>query len=66
MNKTSPRKVYGCNFTVIKLLKTSDKRKSEKQPKKKKHITYKGIKIRMTADFSLERIQLRRQWYNCL
>ena len=42
MNKTSPRKVYGCNFTVIKLLKTSDKRKSEKQPKKKKHITYKG------------------------
>lgn len=35
MNETSPRKVYGCNFTVIKLLKTSDKRKIWKAAKEK-------------------------------
>ena len=40
------------------------KRKSEKQPEEKRYIKYKGIKIKITADFLLEAIQVRKQWDN--
>lgn len=47
--------------TIIKLLKTNIKEKNFKVVRKKDSIQ-RGIKIRVTADFSLEITQARRQW----
>lgn len=41
---------------ILKLLKTSAARKFYKQPEEKRHIAYRGTKITMKADFSLETI----------
>ena len=52
-------KVYYYNFIIIELLKVSDKEKNLKISQRKRHMIYQGIKIRMTTDFPLERIQVR-------
>ena len=31
---------------------------------REKHITYKGISLRLSADFSAETLQARREWQN--
>ena len=47
---------------VIKLAKIKDKEKLLKAAREKWQITYKGISIRLTTDFSAETLQARRQW----
>ena len=49
--------------TVIKLRKIKDKEKSLKATREKRQITYKGTPIRLTANFSAETLQPRREWH---
>ena len=47
---------------LIKLSKIKYKEKVLKAAREKQQITYKGIPIRLTADFSAETLQARREW----
>ena len=49
---------------VIKLIKIKDKEKLLKATREKRQITYKGTPIRLTADFSAETLQARREWHD--
>ena len=51
---------------VIKLAKIKDKGKLPKAAREKRQITYKGTPIRLTADFSAETLQARREWHDIL
>ena len=51
---------------VIKLAKIKDKEKLLKVAREKWQITYKGTPIRLTADFSAETLQARREWHDTL
>ena len=48
--------------TAIKMAKGKDKDKILKAPREKQRVNYKGIPIRLSADFSTEIIQARREW----
>ena len=52
--------------TVIKLAKIKDKEKLLKAAREKRQITYKGTPISLTAYFSAESLQARREWYYIL
>ena len=47
---------------LIKLTKIKFKEKILKAASEKQQITYKGIPIRLSADFSAETLQARREW----
>ncbi|XP_064146140.1 nucleoporin NUP42 isoform X1 [Loxodonta africana] len=47
---------------IIKLSRTKDKERILRAAREKQNITYKGASIRLTADFSSETMQARRQW----
>ena len=47
---------------LIKLSNIKYKEKILKAAREKQQITYKGIHIRLTADFSAETLQARREW----
>ena len=47
---------------IIKLLKIKDKERILKTAKKKETVTYKGVPIRLLADFSKEILQARKGW----
>ena len=47
---------------LIKLSKNKDNENILKAAREKQQITYKGIPIRVTADFSAENLQARREW----
>ena len=49
---------------VITLEKIKDKEKLLKAAREKRQITYKGTPIRLTADFSAETLQARREWHD--
>ena len=49
---------------VIKLTKIKNKDKILKETREKLQITYKGIPIRLSTDFSTETLQARRGWYD--
>ena len=49
---------------VIKLTKIKDKDKIVKTVREKQQITKKGIPIRLSADFSTETLQARREWHD--
>ena len=49
---------------LIKLTKIKDKEKILKAAREKKQITYKGTLIRLSADFSTETLQARRDWHD--
>ena len=49
---------------LMKLLKIKYKEKILKAAREKKQITYKGIPIRLPADFSAETFQARREWHD--
>ena len=49
---------------VIKLAKIKDKEKLLKAAREKWQITYKGTPKRLTADFSAETLQVRREWHD--
>ena len=50
--------------TVIKLAKIKGKEKLLKAAREKRQITYQGTSIRLTADFSAETLQARREWHD--
>ena len=47
---------------LIKLTKIKFKEKILKAAREKQKVTYKGIPIRFSADFSAETLQARREW----
>ena len=47
---------------LIKLSKIKYKEQILKAAKEKQQVTHKGIPIRLTADFSAETLQARREW----
>ena len=51
---------------LIKLANIEDKEKLFKTTREKRQITYKGTPIRLTADFSAETLQARREWHDIL
>ena len=48
--------------TIIKLPKIKDKERILKAARRKERVTYKGVPIRLSADFSRETLQARRGW----
>ena len=51
---------------LIRLTKIKFKEKILKAAREKQKITYKGILIRLSADFSVETLQARREWQDIL
>ena len=49
---------------VIKLMKIKDKDKILKTTREKRQIIYKGTSTRLSADFSTETLQARKEWHN--
>ena len=47
---------------IIKLPKIKDKERILKAAREKERVTYKGVPIRLSADFSKETLQARRDW----
>ena len=47
---------------IIKLPKIKDKERILKAARRKETVTYKGVPIRLSADFSKENLQARRGW----
>ena len=54
--RTTPRHIK------IKMLKVKDKQRILKAAREKQRVTYKGVLIRLSADFSKETLQVRRDW----
>ena len=55
-NRPTPRHI------IIKMAKVSDKERILKTAREKQNVTYKGTPIRISADFSTETLQARREW----
>ena len=55
-NRTTPRPF------VVKMPKIEDKQRILQVARKKKKVIYKGVPIRLSADFSRETLQVRRGW----
>ena len=47
---------------IIKMAKVKDKERILKAAREKQRVTYKGVPIRLSADFSKETLQARRGW----
>ena len=47
---------------IIKLPKIKDKVRILKEARGKERVTYKGVPLRLSADFSKETLQARRGW----
>ena len=47
---------------VVKMPKVKDKERILKAAREKKQITYRGVPIGLSADFSKETLQARRDW----
>ena len=59
--KLDPRK-HTPRHIIITLLKVKDKERILKAAREKERVTYKGVPIRLSADFSKETLQARRDW----
>ena len=51
---------------IIKMLKVKDEERILKAAREKKLVTYRGVPIRLSADFSKETLQARRDWREIL
>ena len=54
--RTTPRHI------IIKMPKVKDKERILKPAREKQRVSYKGVLIRLSADFSKEILQARRGW----
>ena len=54
--RTTPRHI------IIKMPKVKDKERILKAAREKQLVTYRGVPIRLSADFSKETLQARRDW----
>ena len=60
-NKLDPRKHTPRHITIT-LPKIKEKERILKAAREKERVTYKGVSIRFSADFSKETLQARRGW----
>ena len=60
-NKMDPKRTTPRHI-IIKMPKVEDKEKILKAVRKKETVTYKGVPTRLSADFSKEILQARRDW----
>ena len=60
-NKMDPKKTIPRHI-IIKMPKVKDKEVILKSAREKQIVTYKGVSIRLSADFSKETLQARRDW----
>ena len=54
--RTTPRHI------IIKVPKVKEKERILKAARRKKLVTYRGVPIRLSSDFSEETLQARRDW----
>ena len=59
--KLDPRK-HTPRYIIIKLPKIKDKERILKAAREKERVTYRGVPIILSADFSKETLQARRGW----
>ena len=50
------------SHTIIKMPKVKDKERIRKAAREKQRVTYKGVPIKLSADFSKETLWARRGW----
>ena len=62
-DRINPRK-NALRHIVIKLTKIKNRDKILKARKEKRQIKYQGTPIRLSADFSTETLQARREWHD--
>ena len=55
-NRPTPR------YIIMKMAKVNDKERILKAAREKQNVSYKGTSIRLSADFSIETLQARREW----
>ena len=60
-NKLDPKRTTPKHI-IIKIPKVKDKERILKEAREMQRITYKGVPIRLSADFSKETLQARRDW----
>ena len=60
-NKVEPKRTTP-RYIIIKMPKVKDKETILKPARKKQLVIYKGVPIRLSADFSKEMLQARRGW----
>ena len=60
-NKLNPNKPTPRNI-IMKTAKVNDRERILKAAREKQSVTYKGTPIRLSADFSTETLQARREW----
>ena len=61
LNKMDPKRPTPRHI-IIKMPKVKSKEKILKAAREKQLVTYKGVPIRLSADFSKETLQARRDW----
>ena len=59
--KLDPRRKIP-RHTIIKLPKIKDKERILKETEEKETVTFKGVPVRLSADFSKETLQARKGW----
>ena len=64
-NRINPRQ-NNPKHILVKLTNIKHKEQILKAGMEKQRITHKGIPIRITADFSIETLQARREWQDIL
>ena len=60
-NQLNPKRTT-TRHIIIKMPKVKDKERILKAAREKQIVTYKGVPIRLSADFSKETLQTRRNW----
>ena len=60
-NKRNPKRPTARHI-IIKMAKLQNKDRILKAAREKQEVTYKGTPIRLSADFSMETLQARREW----
>ena len=60
-NKLDPKRAIP-RYLIIKMPKVKDKERILKAAREKDRVTYKGASRRLSADFSKETLQARRDW----
>ena len=61
-NKMNPKRPTPRHI-IIKVAKVKDKERILKAAREKQLVTYKGAPIGLSADFSTETLQARRDWH---
>nr|KAF6303991.1 hypothetical protein mMyoMyo1_008971 [Myotis myotis] len=60
-NKRNPKRTTPRHI-IIKMPRAKDKERILKAARERQSVTYKGVPIRLSADFSTETMQARREW----